>query len=95
MSVRHFLRDDDLSPAELVEVLDLATTLTADRYAKRPLAGPQGVALIFDKPTLRTQLSFSVGVAELGGATVMVDSRLAAVGERESIADVTRVLTGR
>ena len=93
MSVRHFLRDDDLSPAELAEVLGLAATLKADRYAKRPLAGPQSVALIFDKPTLRTQLSFAVGVAELGGTAVVVDSHLAAVGERESVADVTRVIT--
>jgi ornithine carbamoyltransferase len=85
---RHFLRDDDLSPAELLEVLDLA-----DRHRHRPLTGPQGVALLFDKPTLRTQLSFSVGVAELGGYPIVVDGRLAGVGVRESIADTTRVLS--
>ena len=60
---RHFLRDDDLTPAEQAEVLALAATLKRDRHAKQPFAGPQGVAIIFDKPTLRTQLSFSVGVA--------------------------------
>jgi ornithine carbamoyltransferase len=90
---RHLLRDDDLSPGELGEVLDLAETLKADRYARRPLAGPKGVALLFDKPTLRTQLSFSVGVAELGGQAIVIDNNLAKVGERESIADVTRVVT--
>jgi ornithine carbamoyltransferase len=90
---RHFLRDDDLSPAELVEVLDLASAMKADRHAYQPLAGPQSVALIFDKPTLRTQLSFAAGVAELGGAAVTIDTRLAAIGERESIADVTRVIS--
>ena len=90
---RHFLRDDDLSPAELLEVLDLADELKAERHKYRPLEGPQGVALIFDKPTLRTQLSFSVGVAELGGYPVMVDGRLAGIGVRESIADTTRVLS--
>jgi ornithine carbamoyltransferase len=49
--------------------------------------------LIFDKQTLRTQLSFAVGVAELGGHPITVDGRLAGIGDRESIADVTRVLT--
>lgn len=90
---RHFLRDDDLSPAELAEVLDLATTMKADRYAHKPLAGPRAVALLFDKPTLRTQLSFTVGIAELGGQAIVIDNNLAKVGERESIADVTRVVT--
>jgi ornithine carbamoyltransferase len=90
---RHFLRDDDLSPAELLEVLDLADQMKADRHRHRPLTGPQGVALLFDKPTLRTQLSFSVGVAELGGQPIVVDGRLAGIGVRESIADTTRVLS--
>jgi ornithine carbamoyltransferase len=90
---RHFLRDDDLGPDELLEVLDLADEMKADRYAHRPLAGPCIVALIFDKQTLRTQLSFSVGVAELGGQAVVIDGRLAGIGIRESIADTTRVLS--
>ncbi|HKC28258.1 MAG TPA: ornithine carbamoyltransferase [Jatrophihabitans sp.] len=90
---RHFLRDDDLGPEELVAVLDLADQMKADRHRHRPLTGPKSVALIFDKPTLRTQLSFAVGVAELGGQPIIVDGRLAGIGERESIADTTRVLT--
>ena len=65
---RHFLRDDDLSPAEQAQVLDLAKAMKADRHGYRPLAGPQTVALLFDKPSLRTRLSFGVGVSELGGA---------------------------
>jgi ornithine carbamoyltransferase len=89
---RHFLRDDDLSPDEQRLVLDLAVQMKADRHRHRPLTGPQSVALIFDKPTLRTQLSFSVGVAELGGHPITVDGRLAGIGERESIADSTRVI---
>ncbi|MBO1757461.1 MULTISPECIES: ornithine carbamoyltransferase [Dermacoccus] len=89
---RHFLRDDDLSPAEQAEVLALAATLKRDRHAKQPFAGPQGVAIIFDKPTLRTQLSFSVGVAELGGHPMIVDGKLAQIGTRESIHDVAKVL---
>ena len=89
---RHFLRDDDLEPDELGEVLALATSMKSDRRGHQPLHGPRGVALIFDKPTLRTQLSFSVAVAELGGAAIPIDTGLAKIGDRESIADVTRVI---
>ena len=90
--MRHFLRDDDLAPEELMQVLDLADAMKRQRHAYQPLAGPRSVALLFDKPTLRTQLSFSVGVAELGGQPLVIDGRLAGIGVRESIADTTRVL---
>lgn len=89
---RHFLRDDDLSPAEQREVLDLALAFRDDRYIRTPLRGPRAVAILFDKPTLRTQVSFATGVAELGGFPLVVDGKLAGVGVRESIADTTRVL---
>jgi ornithine carbamoyltransferase len=91
--MRHFLRDDDLSPDELGEVLDLAAEMKSDPHRFQPLHGPRSVALIFDKPTLRTQLSFATGVAELGGHPITIDTRLAGIGERESIADVARVLS--
>jgi ornithine carbamoyltransferase len=90
--LRHFLRDDDLSPSEQAEVLDLAAALKAAPYDSKPLAGPRTVAIIFDKPTLRTQASFVAGVAELGGHPMVVDGNLAQIGTRESIADVARVL---
>jgi ornithine carbamoyltransferase len=89
---RHFLRDDDLSPAEQAEVLELAKRLKADRHAARPFEGPRAVGIIFDKPTLRTQASFTAGVAELGGYPMLVDGSLARIGTRESIADTARVL---
>ncbi len=89
---RHFLRDDDLSPAEQAEVLALATRLKASRHAARPFEGPRAVGIIFDKPTLRTQASFTAGVAELGGYPMLVDGGLAQIGRRESIADTARVL---
>jgi ornithine carbamoyltransferase len=89
---RHFLRDDDLSPAEQAEVLALAARLKKDRHAARPFEGPRAVGIIFDKPTLRTQASFTAGVAELGGYPMLVDGSLAQVGKRESIADTARVL---
>ncbi|HVX45535.1 MAG TPA: ornithine carbamoyltransferase [Mycobacteriales bacterium] len=90
--MRHFLRDDDLSPAEQAEVLDLAAAQKKQRYQYKPLSGPQTVAILFDKPTLRTQLSFTAGIAELGGHPMVVDGRLAQIGVRESIADTARVL---
>jgi ornithine carbamoyltransferase len=92
MTLRHFLADDDLTAAEQAAVLDLADALRADPFKISPLAGPRSVALLFDKPTLRTQTSFSAGVAELGGYPMVVDARLARIGEREPIADVARVL---
>jgi ornithine carbamoyltransferase len=89
---RHFLRDDDLSPAEQAEVLALAKRLKASRYAARPFEGPQAVAVIFDKPTLRTQASFTAGIAELGGYPMLVNGALAQIGTRESVPDTARVL---
>ncbi len=89
---RHFLRDDDLDPAEQAEVLDLAAAFKAAPYDAKPLAGPRSVAMVFDKPTLRTQVSFGAGVAELGGHPMVIDGALAAIGHRESVPDVARVL---
>ncbi|HEY0119531.1 MAG TPA: ornithine carbamoyltransferase [Cellulomonas sp.] len=87
-----FLRDDDLTPDQQADVLRLGDLLSKDRLARRPLEGPRAVAVIFDKPTLRTQVSFTTGIAELGGYPVVVDGNLAQIGVRESIADTARVL---
>jgi ornithine carbamoyltransferase len=91
--IRHFLRDDDLSPAEQAEVLDLAATFKVDRYAHRPLAGPRSVAVIFEKPSLRTRVSFEAGIAELGGQPIIIDARTTHFGRGESIEDAARVLS--
>jgi ornithine carbamoyltransferase len=90
---RHFLRDDDLTPAEQAEVLDLAKAMKADRQAFRPLAGPKAVALLFDKPSLRTRVSFTVGVGELGGLPLEIDTTKTHIGRGETIADIARVLS--
>lgn len=92
MSVRHFLADDDLTPAEQAEVLALAGRLKRDRFAERPLAGPQTVALLFDKPSTRTRVSFSVGVADLGGVPLVIDAAGSQLGRGEPVADTARVL---
>ena len=90
--IRHLLRDDDLTPAEQAEVLALAADLKRAPFSVPSLAGPRTVAMVFDKQTLRTQASFSAGVAELGGYPMVVDGTLAGIGVRESVADVARVL---
>jgi ornithine carbamoyltransferase len=89
---RHFLRDDDLAPAEQAEVLDLAATVKKDRFGHRPLDGPQSVAVLFDKPSTRTRLSFTVGIAELGGNPLVMDAGTSQLGRGETIADTARVL---
>ena len=90
--LRHFLRDDDLTPAEQLAVLDLAGAMKRDRYALRPLDGPRAVAVIFDKPSTRTRVSFSVGIAELGGYPLVIDAQSSQLGRGEPIADTARVL---
>ncbi|GAA1330008.1 ornithine carbamoyltransferase [Brachybacterium rhamnosum] len=90
---RHFLRDDDLAPHEQKEVLALALELTADRFARRPFEGPRTVAVLFDKSSTRTRVSFATGVAELGGSPLVMEAGSSQLGRGESIADTTRVLT--
>ncbi len=90
--IRHFLRDDDLAPSEQAEVLDLAVALKADRFSSKVFAGPQTVALLFDKPSTRTRVSFSVAVSDLGGAPLVIDSATSQLASNESVADTARVL---
>ncbi|MFH7323884.1 ornithine carbamoyltransferase [Aeromicrobium sp. HA] len=89
---RHFLRDDDLTPEEQAEVLALAAELKAEPYSRRPLAGPQSVVVLFDKSSTRTRVSFAVGIADLGGNPVVMDTGVTQVGRGEPIADTARVL---
>ena len=91
-TTRHFLRDDDLSSDEQAAVLDLADRMKADRFGWQPLAGPRSVAVVFDKPSTRTRVSFSVGVAELGGYPLVIDAQSTQLGRGEPIEDTTRVL---
>lgn len=91
--VRHFLRDDDLTPAEQLEVLQLADELKKAPYSRRPLEGPRSVAVLFDKPSTRTRMSFDVGVSQLGGHSIVVDSSTMQIGKGESIEDTARVLS--
>ncbi|NYG08243.1 ornithine carbamoyltransferase [Phycicoccus badiiscoriae] len=92
MSIRHFLRDDDLTADEQALVLRRALELKSAPFSRRPLEGPRVVAVLFDKPTLRTQVSFAGAIAHLGGHPLVVDGNLSQIGVRESIADTARVL---
>ena len=92
---RHFLRDDDLSPTEQRGLLDLAAEMKRDRFAHRSLAGPRSVALLFDKLSTRTRVSFEVGIAQLGGQPLVIDARASQLGRGETIGDTARVLSCR
>ena len=90
---RHFLRDDDLTPDEQAEVLALAAELKTNPFSRRPLDGPRGVAVIFDKNSTRTRFSFEIGIAQLGGHAVVVDGRNTQLGREETLEDTAKVLS--
>jgi ornithine carbamoyltransferase len=89
---RHFLRDDDLTQVEQTAILDRALLLKADRFSERPLAGPQTVAVIFDKSSTRTRVSFAVGIADLGGVPLIIATASSQLGGKETPSDTARVL---
>ena len=89
---RHFLKDDDITPAEQAEILQLAKQMKANRFDLKPFAGPQTVAVIFDKTSTRTRVSFAVGIADLGGVPLIIDSGVSQLGKKESVADTAKVL---
>ena len=90
---RHFLRDDDLRPAEQAAVLDLGLRLKADPFSARPLEGPRSVAVLFDKTSTRTRFSFDAGISQLGGNPVVVESGATQMGKGETLSDTARVMS--
>ncbi|WP_190264825.1 ornithine carbamoyltransferase [Glutamicibacter nicotianae] len=91
-ATRHFLTDLDFTPDEQSKVLDLAAAMKADKYGYAPYAGPQTVAVFFDKTSTRTRVSFHAGIAELGGSPLVINSADSQLGHKESIADSAKVL---
>ncbi len=89
---RHFLKDDDITAAEQTAIIDRAIAMKADRFSEKPFAGPQTVAVIFDKTSTRTRVSFAVGIADLGGVPLIIDSGVSQLGKKESVADTAMVL---
>lgn len=92
-TLRHMLRDDDVNHEEQKQILELGMKFREDRFYHQPFAGPQGVAVLFDKPSTRTRSSFSIGVAELGGYPLVIDKSGSQLGRGEPVADTARVLT--
>ncbi|MEK7863926.1 MAG: ornithine carbamoyltransferase, partial [Chloroflexota bacterium] len=90
--LRHFTSIADLDAAELAHLLELATRLKGEREGHAPLRG-RTLAQIFEKPSLRTRLSFDVGMTELGGHCVYLSPQEVGLGRRESVADVARVVS--
>ncbi|HEX4655164.1 MAG TPA: ornithine carbamoyltransferase, partial [Mycobacteriales bacterium] len=84
---------DDLTPAEQEAILDEADRMKKDPFSAQPLAGPQSVAVIFEKPSTRTRLSFDAGIAQLGGHPIVIDARSTQLGRGETIEDTARVLS--
>jgi ornithine carbamoyltransferase len=93
MSIRHFLRDDDLTPGEQSEVLQLAAAVKRAPLSRRPLEGPEAVAVIFDKNSTRTRFSFEIGIAQLGGHAIVADGRSMQLGREETLEDTAQVLS--
>ena len=90
---RHFLVDDDITAQEQSVILDDADRMKKDPYAVRPLEGPRSVAVVFEKPSTRTRLSFDAGIAELGGHPIIIDANSTQLGRGETIEDTAQVLS--
>ncbi|WP_417367552.1 ornithine carbamoyltransferase [Glutamicibacter arilaitensis] len=91
-ATRHFLTDLDFTPDEQSKVLDLAAKMKADKYGFKPYAGPQSVAVFFDKTSTRTRVSFHAGISELGGSPLIINSLDSQLGHKETISDSAKVL---
>jgi len=88
---RDFIDVADLKRTDLRRILDLAHEIKAGRWTERPLAG-RHVAMLFQRPSHRTRVSFEVGIARLGGSTTTLTGQDVQLGFRESVADAARVL---
>ena len=94
--MKHFLSIADLTPDELKNLLDLATQLKTERQngGNKPVLRGKSLALVFQKPSLRTRVSFEMGMVHLGGYAFYLSPNEVKMGGRESVADVARVLSG-
>jgi len=94
--MQHFLGVSDLAPNEVQELLDLAVRLKAEHFAggNKPLFKGKVLGMIFQKPSLRTRVSFDMAMRHMGGDALYLSPNEIGLGQRESIADVARVLSG-
>ncbi|MGF7211888.1 ornithine carbamoyltransferase [Skermanella aerolata] len=89
---RHFLDLDDFDTATLRSILERGNALKKAGSADKPLAG-KTLAMIFEKPSTRTRVSFEVGMRQLGGDVVMLSSKEMQLGRGETVADTAKVLS--
>ncbi|MEX0653394.1 MAG: ornithine carbamoyltransferase [Phycisphaeraceae bacterium] len=95
--MNHFIAITDHSTDAIKHLLDVAFELRQQRERgerNEPVLAGQTLAMIFEKPSLRTRVSFEQAMFELGGQAIVLDQQNVGLGQRESVADVTRVLTG-
>lgn len=94
--MRHFLDLADWSGSDLRDLIQLAVHLKMEWRAggNKPVLAGKHLAMVFQKPSLRTRVSFEVGMGHLGGHAIMIQPSEIGLGQRESIADVARVLSG-
>jgi ornithine carbamoyltransferase len=94
--LKHFLAISDLSSAEVQDLLDLALQLKKEYFdgGNRPLFKGKVLGMIFQKPSLRTRVSFDMAMRNMGGDALYLSPNEIGLGQRESIADVARVLSG-
>ncbi|GAB4061095.1 ornithine carbamoyltransferase [Catellatospora paridis] len=90
---RHFLRDDDLTSAEQDQVLTLAQEFAENRRGHRKALAGKSIAVLFEKPSLRTRVSFEVGISELGAHAVLIDATNTHFGRGETMSDAAKVLS--
>ena len=94
--MRHYLAVTDYPPQELQHLLDLALRLKRERQrgGNRPILKGQVLGMVFQKPSLRTRVSFDMAMRHLGGDALYLSPAEIGLGGRESVADVARVLSG-
>jgi len=94
--MKHFLAISDLSPAETQDLLDVAIKLKAEYFKKGnpPLFKGKVLGMIFQKPSLRTRVSFDMAMRHCGGDALYLSPNEIGLGKRESIADIARVMSG-
>lgn len=93
---KDFLAVSDYSPAELEDLLNLAVELKAEHFDKgnQPLFKGKVLAMVFQKPSLRTRVSFDMAMRHMGGDALYLSPAEIGLGQRESIADIARVISG-